>query len=818
MLSIFPVPGELLTSGQRDVTLRISRAGVFHGEGKIVESDYWLQLHKDVVTRFTAVIELLEEATASALHWSPDDSDSEASLRHLRRRRQSVVDLELRMPIVAPMKAGKSTIINAIVGYDLLPARSEAMTTLPTRIELVDGLTEPELTIAREDALLFSSLIEELAVQVENHFSMLADKLSHLEELLEDLRARKLGPIEECYRGHSRVLTVLILLNDLVRLSGMLLPTADILGQISDAPTLRTPYWRRPELGTAETTGRLSLIDTPGPDETGTAVRLTGAVRTQLENCHVVLILLDYTAMGREADEKIKNLTDPVVEQIGRGKLYAVVNKVDQRRPGDRDTEGVQRFVRVDLGLVENSEDRRIFETKGRLGLVAAKALAALDREGERLVIADDHAARQFVWEQYEDDEDRNDALRTWSHEQLRRRAARKWDESGLPQLLQHGISRVRAEAVPILIGSALNQLDAVLKSLIEVARLRMQGAAADAKRIQDELEALKKETRLLERLRSDMPQPKQLSKEIQGRLNAHIARLRVAGDHVLSALDVGETRSASSDTGVFGWLGRRIHLARESVGDAISGKKHRSPGVLEFGTRAEADLHINLLTGAVMEPLRAALEQGRDEIAGAVAEIATKVVAAEDRKARPIIERASRRLSTAFDVTLTVPELDIAYHDIEVPAAGPQEQVYTVKKTRNVEKKVREWKYWLRLIPRKRITSEEYQVEESVFLVSQERVKRELSMSFSSQIDQIAQELGEYVVGELSAQLMAYYDGLDAFLGRYHASLKQALEDAGQSDVQQQEMHAKLMAVITAAEEHLIAIASFQRQLKAGK
>ncbi|WP_169988951.1 dynamin family protein [Microbispora sp. H10836] len=783
-----------------------------------MEPDYWLQLHKDVVTRFSTVIELLEEATATALHWSPDEGDSEASLRHLRGQLKSVVDLELRMPIVAPMKAGKSTIINAIVGYDLLPARSEAMTTLPTRIELADDLSEPELNIPRKDALLFSSLIEDLADPVEKHFAALADKLSHLEELLEDLRARRLGPIEESYRGHTRVLKVLILLNDLVRLSGMLLPEADLIGQLSDAPTLRTPYWRRPELDMAQTTGRLSLVDTPGPDETGVAVRLTGAVRTQLENCHVVLILLDYTAMGREADEKIKNLTDPVVEQIGRGKLYAVVNKVDQRRPGDRDNEGVQRFVRIDLGLVEDSEDRRIFETKGRLGLVAAKTLAALDRKGEQLVIADDPAARQFIWEQYEDDEDRDDALRTWSHEQLRKRAARKWDESGVPQLLQHVISRLRAEAMPILIGSALNRLVALLKSLIEVAQLRMQGAAANSKRIQDELRALQKETKLLERLRSDMPKPKQLSHEIQGRLNVHIAELREAGDRVLSALDVGDTHSTPLDTGVFDRLGRRIQHARETVGNAITGKKHRSPGVLEFATREEADRHITLLTAALMEPLRSALEQGRDEIADAVSEIATKVVAAEDRKARPIIERASHRLSTAFEVTLTVPELDIAYQDLEVSVASPQERRHTVKKTRSVEKKVREWKYWLKVIPRKRIVSEDYDVEESVFLVSQKIVQQELSTSFSSQIDQIAQELGEYVVGELSAQLKTYYDGLDAFLARYYASLMQALEDIGKSGAQQQEMHARLTAIIAAAEEHLTAIASFQRQLKAGK
>ena len=39
------------------------------------------------------------------------------------------------MTIIAPMKAGKSTIINSIIGQELLPSHSAAMTTLPTAID-----------------------------------------------------------------------------------------------------------------------------------------------------------------------------------------------------------------------------------------------------------------------------------------------------------------------------------------------------------------------------------------------------------------------------------------------------------------------------------------------------------------------------------------------------------------------------------------------------------------------------------------------------------------------------------------------------------
>ncbi len=43
------------------------------------------------------------------------------------------------MPIIASMKAGKSTIINAFIGSEFLPARTEAMTALPTAVVLKLG-------------------------------------------------------------------------------------------------------------------------------------------------------------------------------------------------------------------------------------------------------------------------------------------------------------------------------------------------------------------------------------------------------------------------------------------------------------------------------------------------------------------------------------------------------------------------------------------------------------------------------------------------------------------------------------------------------
>ena len=62
---------------------------------------------------------------------------------------EKVKTLELRMAIVAPMKAGKSMILNAVAGQDLLPSRTDAMTVLPTEIVFSDDVNQPKLMLGK---------------------------------------------------------------------------------------------------------------------------------------------------------------------------------------------------------------------------------------------------------------------------------------------------------------------------------------------------------------------------------------------------------------------------------------------------------------------------------------------------------------------------------------------------------------------------------------------------------------------------------------------------------------------------------------------
>src|SRR5919202_3997845 len=102
------------------------------------------------------VIDLLGEISALMNRASTDLSSDSSGEKYAKFQQEvtkaarNVEDLELRMAIVAPMKAGKSTIINAIIGQEILPSRNAAMTTLPTEIVLNAELTEPTLILTPE--------------------------------------------------------------------------------------------------------------------------------------------------------------------------------------------------------------------------------------------------------------------------------------------------------------------------------------------------------------------------------------------------------------------------------------------------------------------------------------------------------------------------------------------------------------------------------------------------------------------------------------------------------------------------------------------
>ena len=289
-------------------------------------------LHEDVIAAFERIHPLLIGASGLVDNWSKNPQGVQAELDSLSQHLAHVRELELVMPIVAPMKAGKSSLINAIVGYQLLPARANPMTTLPTKIVLVDGmdLDQPELEIPASLQNLYTLAEEAIYKAIQGGWK-LPDGHSYLNNLAMDIANQRLGPLKRTHAGISAVHSILARLNDQMRMLAFADPDLDLLNEVEDLPVLRTGSLHSYQAGDIKA-GRLVIIDTPGPNENAIAARLSQVLERQLANSHVVLVVLDYTQMGSDAAQDIRDRLSRHLAIIGPKRLFAVVNKVDARK------------------------------------------------------------------------------------------------------------------------------------------------------------------------------------------------------------------------------------------------------------------------------------------------------------------------------------------------------------------------------------------------------------------------------------------------------------------------------------------------------
>ena len=139
-------------------------------------------------------------------------------------------------------------------------------------------------------------------------------------------------------------------LNDQLRLAA-LATGESYAGKIVELPEIRPGTG--PALAEGSTvSGQLVIVDTPGPNEHAMAAHLGPTLEDQLQNSHVVLVVLDYTQMGADAADEIRARVVRQLKIITSSKIIAVVNKVDERKKPEDLSEGqTKAAVCAALGL-----------------------------------------------------------------------------------------------------------------------------------------------------------------------------------------------------------------------------------------------------------------------------------------------------------------------------------------------------------------------------------------------------------------------------------------------------------------------------------
>ena len=360
--------------------------------------------------------------------------------------------LDMVLAVVGTMKAGKSTSINAIVGAEVLPNRNRPMTALPTLIRHTPGILTPRLVFEKVKPLndllsILHSAIKKINPEILKELRNDPD----MDQLLEKISHKK--NFVSRYDGEEGIFNFLKGLNDLVRLcfaTEVNFPFAEY-STVDAMPVIEVEFTHLKD--TPATQGRLTLLDTPGPNEAGQQ-HLRHMLKDQLKKASAVLAVLDYTQLKSDADAQVReNLLE--ISETAKDRMYALVNKFDQKDRNSDDAAAVKKYVSQTLMKGVIAQDG-VFPVSANQGYLASRALNEIHRNGQL------NTADSWVKDFAEEAFGKRWAKFIENPEEVKEGADHIWAESGFSEPLLKVIFEAHQNAALEALRSAASKLEKI--------------------------------------------------------------------------------------------------------------------------------------------------------------------------------------------------------------------------------------------------------------------------------------------------------------------------------------------------------------------
>lgn len=437
-------------------------------------------------------------------------------LEVLRGELSKLERLDLVLAVVGTMKAGKSTAINAIIGTEVLPTRNRPMTTLPTLIRHTPGTTKPVLRFENRQPI--NNHASRLRDEVRKSRHDLRDEMErdpHFHDLVDSID--KGDDFKGIYGGASEIAEFLKDLNDLVRLSsrlGIEFPFGDY-DEIGEMPVIEVEFAHLSEM--KGRSGRLVLLDTPGPNEAGQS-QLRKLLREQLSKSSAVLVVLDYTQMGSDADDDVRDELKKIAEVMA-GRSYVLVNKFDQKDEHSDTEKQVRDLVTKDL-LKDVVRDDDVFPVSARWAYLSNRARQAIrfeerlpDPEKEPWVSDFGSEAFGTRWRKYIE-----------RQEEVSEGADSLWKDSLFTAPLERVIQSAYSRAAVLAVHSAAAKLSDYEQKMSNYLSIRSESLRNDIDVLKDQVIALEKDLKEIEdNEKAAYKKTKQLLSRIGRKLNKRL-------------------------------------------------------------------------------------------------------------------------------------------------------------------------------------------------------------------------------------------------------------------------------------------------------
>jgi len=416
--------------------------------------------------------------------------DRSSILKHgevLKGELTKLEELEMVLAVVGTMKAGKSTTINAIVGTEVLPNRNRPMTALPTLIRHTPGQVEPVLKFDNHTPIndLMVILHKVLQSPKARDYVEEVKRNPDMEELIALIDQK--ATFKSIYRGADSIFWFLKSLNDLVRLCGDLqveFPFSSY-DEIHEMPVIEVEFAHLREM--KATNGRLTLLDTPGPNEAGQQ-HLRKMLKEQLSKASAVLAVLDFTQLKSDADAEVRRELEEIAS-VAEGRLFALVNKFDQKDRHGHNEEQVKAFVSESLmeGRIEKSH---VFPISSKWGYLANRAKSELFLHNK----LPDEKEQPWVVDFAEEAFGRRWESKIGDAAEVKHAADELWKDSLFAEPMEKVIRAAHAGAAAYAIDSAAAKLIDIATRANNFLGLRESALTKSARELQQQIAALQED------------------------------------------------------------------------------------------------------------------------------------------------------------------------------------------------------------------------------------------------------------------------------------------------------------------------------------
>ncbi|MFB8795212.1 MAG: dynamin family protein [Microcoleus sp.] len=427
---------------------------------------------------------------------------------------RKVTKAELSISIIAPMKAGKSTVINAISGMKLLPSHNKGMTSLPTEIELVVGVDNPSLLLPNDAKKILEKLTLNLKKQITRKGSKQVEnelqEYSYLLGLANDIQAGKWDTLPTKVNGTDSISRFLTGINHIVRMCLLMEVEVDDILSLREYPRITAPFIPFSNIPRSDSIGKLVLIDTPGADEGSSNEKIQQMLKKilydvmsrQLEQSSLVLTIVDYTVPNNAAAIETLNAVRKMVANRGAENIYVLCNKYDARKGGEQNEAEIKKDIGKKFEGTDFNAEKQVFPVSGLYALAAREFYKEYQRNKQGLT---KDIMRPLFEAQSGAGKATERQLERANIESAKQVADDLWEDSNFSKFLEPVIEGLIPNALGLSINSALKVCRSKLSHISDQIKLQRSGLDQEANDLSLMISSLQTQLENFEEQRSSL-------------------------------------------------------------------------------------------------------------------------------------------------------------------------------------------------------------------------------------------------------------------------------------------------------------------------